>query len=221
MTGKLAFGRRAAVSGRGASLVVLLHGYGADGADLLGLADVLGPHLPDTVFVAPDAPERCAGNPFGFQWFPIPWLDGSSEVAAGVGLAASADALDAFLDAQLRAEGLAPAALALLGFSQGAMMSLHVAPRRAVTVAGVVAFSGRLLVPERLAAETVTRPPVLLLHGDGDEVVPFGDMARAADALVAQRFEVAGHVMHGTGHGMAPDGLSAALAFLRRHLPGG
>lgn len=218
MARKLEFGRKGAARAR--SLVVLLHGYGADGTDLLGLADVLAPHLPDTAFVAPDAPEPCRGSPMGRQWFPIPWLDGSSEVAAGAGLAAAADDLDAFLDAQMAAEGLAPGALALLGFSQGAMMSLHVAPRRAEALAGIVAISGRLLVPDRLAVEARVKPPVLLIHGDQDPVVPFADMGTAGNALTAAGFETWGHVMRGTGHGIAPDGLGAALGFLSERLPG-
>ncbi len=199
-------------------MVVFLHGYGADGADLLGLADPLAPHLPDTVFLAPDAPEPCAGNPFGRQWFPIPWLDGSSEVQAGTSLAASAALLDAFLDARLAEEGLTDAALALVGFSQGTMMALHVAPRRAKAVAGVVGFSGRLLQPGRLAAEARVRPPILLLHGDQDPMVPFADLAVAETTLRAAGFDVNAVVMKGMGHGIAPEGLSAALRFLAEKL---
>lgn len=220
MTRALDFGRKGPASGVTKSIVVFLHGYGADGADLLGLADPLAPHLPDTEFLAPDAPEPCAGNPFGRQWFPIPWLDGSSEAAAAAGLDASATDLDAFLDARLEEAGLSPRALALVGFSQGAMMSLHVAPRRPEPVAGIVAISGRLLRPERLAAEAVVKPPVLLVHGDADPVVPFEDMGKAGNALVAAGFETYGHVMKGTGHGIAPDGLSVALSFLKDRLPG-
>jgi len=216
----LKFGRKAAAGGRARSLVVFVHGYGADGADLLGLGDALAPHLPHTVFVAPDAPQPCIGNPFGFQWFPIPWLDGSSEAAAKAGMAESVALFDAFLDARLAEEGLTPAALALVGFSQGAMMSLHVAPRQAEPVAGVVAISGRLLVPELLAAEAVVKPPVLLVHGDQDPVVPFEDMGLAGDALVSAGFEVFGHVMQGIGHGIAPDGLGVTLQFLKERLPG-
>ena len=219
MTG-LKYGRKAARSGAAKSIVVFVHGYGADGADLLGLGDALAPHLPDTVFLAPDAPQPCVGNPFGFQWFPIPWLDGSSEEAAKAGMAASVAMLDDFLDARLAEEGVGPQAPALVGFSQGAMMSLHVAARRAEAVAGVVAISGRLLVPERQAAEAVVKPPVLLVHGDQDPVVPFEDMGLAGDALVAAGFETYGHVMQGTGHGIAPDGLGVTLQFLKERLPG-
>jgi phospholipase/carboxylesterase len=215
---ELRFGRKGAVTGEAKALVAFLHGYGADGADLLGLADVLGSHLPGVGFVAPDAPERCAGGGFGLQWFPIPWLDGSSQALADAGLDAAVVDLNGFLDARLADEGLAADRLALVGFSQGAMMSLHVAPRRSQAVAGVVAISGRLLRSERLAAEAAVKPPVLLIHGDQDPVVPFSDMGKAGDALVAAGFATYGHVMQGTGHGIAPDGLGAALQFLKERL---
>lgn len=215
---ELRFGRKGVAQGKARSLVVFLHGYGADGADLLGLADVLAQHLPETAFVAPDAPERCSGGGFGYQWFPIPWLDGSSQEAADAGMALSVNDLNGFLDARLAEEGLAADRLALIGFSQGAMMSLHIAPRREAAMAGVVAISGRLLRPERLADEALVKPPVLLIHGDQDQVVPFGDMARAGDALVAAGFQTFGHVMQGTGHGIAPDGLGVTLQFLSERL---
>ena len=219
MTRALDYGRKGPASGVTKSIVVFLHGYGADGADLLGLADPLAPHLPDTEFLAPDAPEPCVGNPFGRQWFPIPWLDGSSEAAAAAGLESSSADLNAFLDARLEEAGLSPRSLALVGFSQGAMMSLHVAPRRSEAIAGIVAISGRLLRPELLATEAVVKPPVLLVHGDADPVVPFEDMGKAGNALVGAGFETYGHVMKGTGHGIAPDGLSVALSFLKDRLP--
>ncbi len=218
MTDTLASRRRASLSGETGSVVVLLHGYGADGADLLGLADPLAPHMPDTVFIAPDAPERCKNNPFGFQWFPIPWLDGSAPEAAEASQSVSTGLLDRFLDEVLDAEGLRPSEMILLGFSQGTMMSLHVAPRRPEPVAGVVGFSGRLLAPERLEAETLSKPPVLLIHGDADDVVPIASLREAGDALTRAGFETYGHVMKGTAHGIAPDGLSVALAFMREKL---
>lgn len=219
MTRELKFGRRAALSGKARSLVVFVHGYGADGADLLGLADPLGAHLRDTVFMAPDAPEACAGNPFGRQWFSIPRFDGSSEVDAAVGMNRAADDLNAFLDARLAEEGLGPEALVLVGFSQGAMMSLHIAPRREVAVAGVVAISGKLMRPATLAQEGKVKPPVLLIHGDQDPVVPFDEMAAAGNVLVSNGFTTYGHVMKGTGHGIAPDGLQVALSFMADRLP--
>lgn len=214
----LRFGRAGVERGQATGLIVFLHGYGADGSDLLGLADPMAPHLPGMAFVAPDAPERCAGGGFGYQWFPIPWLDGSSQAAADAGLEASTLDLDAFLDARLDEEGLTADQLVLVGFSQGAMMSMHVAPRRSREVAGIVAISGRLLRPELLAAEARVKPPVLLIHGDQDPVVPFADMGKAGDALSAAGFPTYGHVMKGTGHGIAPDGLGVALQFIRERL---
>jgi len=211
-------GRRGPDQGSATSLVVFLHGYGADGNDLLGLSDPLAEHLPGTAFVAPDAPEKCVGNPFGYQWFPIPWLDGSSEAAATRSMMQSLDDLNAFLDKTLAEEGLTPERMILFGFSQGTMMSLHIAPRRAQAVAGVVGFSGRLLAPETLAADLVVKPPVLLVHGDQDEMVPPESLQEAGNALQAQGFEVYAHVMKGTGHGIAPDGLSVALSFMRDKL---
>jgi phospholipase/carboxylesterase len=209
---ELAFKKKAALSGTTKQMVIFLHGYGADGADLLGLADPLGPHLPDTCFIAPDAPERAQGG-YGLQWFPIPWLDGSTEEAAAQGLARAAVDLNGFIDARLAEEGLQDKHLAILGFSQGAMMAMHVAPRRTAEIAGVVAISGRLLQPEKIGEITV-KPPVLLIHGDVDEVVPFGNMQHAGQVLTGAGFTTYGHVMQGTGHGIAQDGLQASLAFL-------
>ena len=215
MSDDLEFQRRASVSGADSSVVIFLHGYGADGSDLLGLAEPLAPHLPDTVFIAPNAPDRSMANPMGFQWFPIPWIDGSSESAAGEGLLRAARRLDAFIDKVLADEGLAPDRLMLFGFSQGTMMSLHVAPRRIDPIAGIVGFSGRLMMADALASDAMSRPPVLLIHGDADDVVPFGEMEIASKVLQDAEFDVYGHVMQGTGHGIAPDGLSVALTFMR------
>ena len=214
----LQFGRKGAAKGQAKALVVFLHGYGADGADLLGLADVLAPQLPGAVFMAPDAPEPCRGGGFGYQWFPIPRMDGSSQAEADAGIDAASADLNAFLDARLAEEGLTPDRLALVGFSQGAMMSLQVAPLRSTPIAGVVAISGRLLRPEALTAKAVVKPPILLVHGDQDPVVPFESMAIAGDALVAAGFPTFVHVMKGAAHGIAPDGLGVTLKFLKENL---
>jgi phospholipase/carboxylesterase len=219
VTRVLDFGKVPAASGRAESMVIFLHGYGADGNDLLGLAEPLKPHLPDTVFVAPNAPERSVMNPMGFQWFPIPWIDGSSEEEAAAGMARAAEDLNAFLDRMMVDEDMLPEQVALVGFSQGTMMSLHVAPRREDAVAGVVGFSGRLVNPEALVDDVVVRPPILLVHGDQDDVVPPQSLPEAAEALERAGFtEVYAHIMQGTAHGIAPDGLSVALAFLRQVL---
>lgn len=219
MTRALTAGRRDPVSGETRSAVIFLHGYGANGADLLGLADPLGEHLPDTMFLAPDAPEDCAGSPMGFQWFPIPWIDGSSEEESMEGMARAVADLDAFFDGVMVDEDLLPEQVMVLGFSQGTMMALHVLPRREDPVAGICAFSGRLLQPEVLQDELLCRPPVLLVHGDSDDVVPPESLPQAAEALQGAGWkEVYAHVMKGTGHGIAMDGLEVALAFMRQRL---
>ena len=215
---ELRFGRAGVEKGQAVGMIVFLHGYGADGNDLLGLADPMQQHLPGVAFAAPDAPERCAGGGFGAQWFPIPWLDGSAQAAAEAGLDAAADDLNGFLDRLLQDEALRPDQLVLVGFSQGAMMAMHVAPRRDEAVAGVVAISGRLLRPELLATQATVKPPILLIHGDQDPVVPFSDMSKAGNALTAVEFPTYGHIMKATGHGISPDGLGAALQFIRERL---
>lgn len=219
MTRVLNAGRKEPLSGETRSVVVFLHGYGANGADLLGLSDPLSEHMPDTLFVAPDAPEHCAGSPMGFQWFPIPWIDGSSEEESQRGMHAAVEDLNAFLDALMVDEDILPEQVVLFGFSQGTMMSLHVAPRREDAIAGVVAFSGRLLEPELLVDEAISRMPILLVHGDQDDVVPVKALPEAAEALQKANFkEVYAHIQKGTAHGIAPDGLSVALAFMRDKL---
>jgi phospholipase/carboxylesterase len=206
-------------SGSAHSVVVFLHGYGANGEDLLGLADPMAEHMPDTVFYAPDAPEQCIGNPMGFQWFPIPWIDGSTEEESRAGLERAAAELNAYLDDILVDLDLEPENMAIVGFSQGTMMALHVAPRREDAIAGVVGFSGRLLEPEMLEDELRVRMPVLLAHGDQDDVVPPESLPAAVQALENAGFEkVYAHIMDGTAHGIDPDGLSMALAFLREQL---
>jgi len=219
MTRALNAGRKDAFSGETRSCVIFLHGYGANGADLLGLADPLAEHLPDTMFMSPDAPEDCAGSPMGFQWFPIPWIDGSSEEESRAGMMRASDDLDAFLDGVMVDEDLLPEQVIVLGFSQGSMMALHVLPRREDPVAGIVAISGRLMEPDALTDEALCKPPVLLIHGDQDDVVPPQSLPEAAQALEDAGWkEVYAHIMQGTAHGIAPDGLEVSLAFMRERL---
>lgn len=218
MIRKLQFGRAGAAIGAAKQVVVFLHGYGADGADLLSLSDPLTPHMPATAFYAPDAPEPCKATPFGRQWFAIPRFDGSTESQSRAGMDASAADLNGFIDQILAAEALPADRLILLGFSQGAMMALHVAPRRDLPLAGVVAVSGKLIDPMALRAQAKVKPEVMLIHGDVDDVVPFGEMHLAGQALQDAGFAAYAHVMRGTGHGIAPDGLQVALAFMKQRL---
>jgi phospholipase/carboxylesterase len=200
-----------AAGGRPRELVVLLHGYGADGRDLLGLAPYWSRALPHAEFVAPDAPFPCEMSPYGFQWFSFE--DRSQEMLLA-GAQAAAGLLDGFLDDLLRARELGDDRLALVGFSQGTMMALQVAPRRRRAVAGVLGFSGALLAPELLAEQVVSRPPVLLIHGDADQVVPFASLATAKAGLAAVGIEVATKALPGLAHGIDERGLAEGSRFL-------
>lgn len=205
-----------AAGGRARSLVVLLHGLGADGNDLIELAPYWAEQLPSTAFVSPHAPFPCDMAPYGRQWFSLQDRDPHRMLA---GVAAAAPILDAFLDAQLETHRLDASALALVGFSQGTMMSLHVAPRRPRAAAAVVGFSGSLVGGDALGAEVKSRPPVLLVHGDADPIVPFAAMGAARDALTAVGIEVMTERRPGLVHSIDPQGLAKAGAFLARCLP--
>lgn len=208
--------RADAKSGETKSLVILLHGYGADGADLFGLHQALREYMPDTVFRAPNGPEECAVNPAGRQWFPIPWIDGSTDVAMQEGFIKAAETLDVYLTEAMAGEGVTEAETVLIGFSQGTMMALSVGPRRPAQLAGIVGFSGRMI--DETIGLAQSRPPVLLIHGDVDEVIPIAALPHAKEALEQVGFEVYTHVSKGTGHGIAPDGLGLALGFLCEQL---
>ncbi|MBS0548044.1 MAG: prolyl oligopeptidase family serine peptidase [Proteobacteria bacterium] len=197
--------------GKPKQLVVLLHGYGADGNDLIGLAPVLAPLMPDAVFVAPNAPYPCDGNPMGFQWFPINRLDPASRLA---GTRSAAPFVDTFLDDTMAKYGLDESQTVLVGFSQGTMMALHVGLRRTRQLAGIIGFSGAFAGAETLKAELKSRPPVLLIHGDADEMLPHQLTEEAAAALQENGLEVAVHIAQGVGHGIDQSGLSHAARFL-------
>jgi phospholipase/carboxylesterase len=204
-----------AAGGKPRKLVVLLHGLGADGNDLIGLAPLFAQILPDTEFVSPNAPFPCDMAPYGFQWFSL--QDRAPAVLAAQ-IAATAPILDAYIDDALATRGLAARDLALIGFSQGTMMALHVGLRRAEPVAGIVGFSGALLAPEALEEEIRARPPVLLVHGDADPVVPFGALALAEAALRGAGVAVETLTCRGLGHGIDEAGLKRAAAFLNEVL---
>ena len=210
--------RPPAGGGQPRKLVLLLHGLGADGNDLIGLAEPWGRLMPHACFAAPDAPEPCDMAPTGRQWFSL--SDPSPESVAD-GVARAADALNADIDARLAALGLGEQDLALVGFSQGTMMSLHVAYRRAAPCAGVLGFSGRLVSGEHLKSALRARPPALLIHGDADDLVPVGALFEAATLLGACDVPVQWHVSRGIGHGIAQDGLEFGGRFLRDILGGG
>lgn len=200
-------------------LIVLLHGYGADGNDLIALGQHWRQLLPDAAFVSPHAPEPCAGNPFGGrQWFELTFRDPDERWR---GVCHAAPSLNAFLDEQLARFGLTDDALALVGFSQGTMMALHAGLRRPRAMAAIVGFSGLLAGPDNLAGDIVSRPPVLLVHGDSDDVIPVEALGQARNVLGALNVPLEWHVCPGLPHGIDGNGLDLAGRFLVAAFNGG
>ena len=203
-------------SGAARQLVVFLHGYGADGNDLIDIGRAWQGLLPQAAFVSPHAPEPCAQAPTGRQWFPLTFRD-PNERWTGVNKAGPL--LQRFLEAELARHQLPPSALALVGFSQGTMMSLHVGLRRAVPPAAIVGYSGLFVLPEGAEPSAVqgdikSRPPVLLVHGDEDQLIPPQALFQSAQDLAALEVPVEWHMSTGVGHGIDQEGLRHGGEFL-------
>ena len=200
--------------GRASALVVLLHGYGANGDDLIALGEAWRQQLPEAAFVAPNAPESIPCTYGGLQWFDLTLRD-PGEYWRGV--TAARPVLDGFLDAELARYRLAPERFVLVGFSQGSMLALHVGLRRSAAPAGIVAYSGLLAGPEHLA-EVATRPPVLLIHGEIDELIAVQALHVAREALASLGMRVEWHVRPGLGHGIDPQAQWMAGHFIAQAL---
>jgi phospholipase/carboxylesterase len=206
--------RLAPKSGQARQLVVFLHGYGADGNDLIDLGKTWGALLPDAAFVSPHAPEPCGMSPMGKQWWALTMRDPSERWR---GCQAAGPDLDHFLDAELTRHGLGPDRLALVGFSQGAMMALHVGLRRPVPPAAIIGFSGHLVGPEHLATDAAGKPPILLVHGDQDEVIPVDALFQSMEGLAKAEIPCQWHLSFGIGHGIDQGGLKHGGLFLAQN----
>ncbi len=196
-------------------LVVLCHGLGADGFDLIDIAAAWAHAVPDAAFMAPHAPLPCDMAPHGRQWFSV--ADRTPSVIEPQ-VRSAARHLDGFIDSELSRLELPADAYALMGFSQGAMMALHVGLRRVAAPRAILAYSGALMAPESLAAEITHRPPVLLVHGEDDEVVSSLRSREAEAALHREGIPVESLFCPGLGHGIDEVGLSRGALFLQRYL---
>jgi len=201
-------------------LVVFLHGYGADGNDLIEIGRAWQGLMPNAAFVSPHAPHPCGQNPTGREWFP---LTDRAQSERWRGVCSAAPLLEAFLDNELKRRNLLASALALVGFSQGTMMALHVGLRRATAPLAIVGYSGLLVTepnasPESLAAAIKSRPPVLLIHGDSDDLIPPQALFLAANGLAALSVPVEWHLSPGIGHGIDQEGLRQGGEFIARRL---
>jgi|TARA_B100001059_G_scaffold68914_1_gene65891 phospholipase/carboxylesterase len=192
-------------------LVIFCHGYGADGNDLIGLANYFQQILPDAYFISPNAPESCPMNPMGYQWFDFtsndPDLIWKKVNDAG-------EILNNFIDNKLNELNLSDKDLSLVGFSQGTMMSLHVGLRRSAAMSSIVGFSGRLIREDTLSDDMKSKPPIYLIHGDQDPMVPYSDTINAAKILKDLDVDVQSHISPNTPHSIAQDGLEIAIKFL-------
>lgn len=201
--------------GQPEALVVMLHGVGADGNDLIGIAPMWAQLLPTVAFVAPNGPAPCDMAPYGYQWFS---LQDRGPAAMLAGVQTAAPIVNAFLDRELERHGLGPDKLAVVGFSQGTMTALYTAPRRPAPVAGILGYSGALIGADTLADEATARPPVMLVHGTADPVVPFQAMASAEQGLASAGIPVETFASPGLAHGIDQDGLRLGVGFLKRVL---
>lgn len=208
--------RVAAKSGQTRSLVIFLHGYGSNGADLISLSDYWSELLPHTAFVSPNAPQMVPGMGQAYQWWSITSLDPTQRRA---GASQAAPILQAFIDEELARHGLDESRIALVGFSQGTMMALHAAATRERPLAGVVGFSGMVADAEVIAGAR-SKPPVILIHGDADPMIPIAAFHQARTTLDQAGFPVAGHVSPGLVHSIDATGLYLAGGFLARSLAG-
>ena len=210
----LTFDHLAARSGRTRSLVIMLHGFGSNGAAMMPLSSTLSVGMPDTDFISPDAPIVAQGNPEGRKWYSIPELDGTTAEESYSCMKQASEELDRFVDEQSQKSGVPPSSIALVGFSQGAGLCFENAPRRRARLAGVVAIAGRMKAKDTLIAESRSRPPFLVLTGAKDRLLDSAETEATILSLTEAGIQVKHRIMADTGHAISDGGIAATLAFL-------
>ena len=207
-----------APDGKAKHLIITVHGYGANADDLLGLASPIQSQFPDIAISAPNAPEKLDMVPGGYKWWDI---EDRTPAIMYAGVSANADAMNAYIDEQMAEHGVDESNTVLLGFSQGTMLALHVGLRRKKQLAGIIGFSGALIeTPTEFPNHVQSRPPVLLVHGQADQMVAWQATMAAADILNANDIAVNTVIVPHVTHTIDPVGFNEAMDFLNKHLKG-
>jgi len=197
------------------SAVILCHGYGGDGKDISILANYWRAHLPNTIFICPDAPEKCAASPTGFQWFDL--MDQTPEQVLSKSLVAESK-LNKLIDEVKDKNNLLANQIVIGGFSQGCMISLQTGIKRKDTIGGILGYSGRIIDTEHLEKNIISRPHIILMHGDIDQIVPVNSLLEAKDFFIKNNYPIETKIFDNCEHRIPTEGSSLGLQFIKKHL---
>ena len=195
--------------------VILCHGYGGDGKDISILASYWKAHLKDTIFICPDAPEKCAASPTGFQWFDL--LDQTSEQILSKSLVAEIK-LNKFIDEVKDENNLFANQIAIVGFSQGCMISIQTGIKRKDKINSIIGYSGKIINTDHLGKNIISRPNIILMHGDIDQVVPIDGFLEAKNFFLQKDYSIETHIFKNCEHRIPTEGSSLGLQFIKKHL---
>ena len=195
--------------------VILCHGYGGDGKDISILAGYWKNYLPDTIFICPDAPEKCAASTLGFQWFDL--IDQTPEQILSKSLVAEIK-LNKLIDEVKDKNSLSANQIVIGGFSQGCMISLQTGIKRKDKINSIIGYSGKIIDLEHLGKNIVSRPNIILMHGDLDQVVPIDGLLEAKNFFSKHNYEIETHIFKNCEHRIPTEGSSLGLQFIKKHL---
>jgi len=195
--------------------VILCHGYGGDGKDISILASYWRTYLPDTIFICPDAPEKCAASPQGFQWFDL--MDQTPEQILSKSLVAEIK-LNKLIDEVKERNSLSANQIVIGGFSQGCMISLQTGIKRKDKINSIIGYSGRIIDTEHLSKNIVSKPNIILMHGDIDQVVPIEGLLEAKNFFSNNNYEIETQIFKNCEHRIPTEGSSLGLQFIKKNL---
>jgi phospholipase/carboxylesterase len=204
------------IKGKAKNAVILCHGYGGDGKDISILASYWRAHLPDTIFICPDAPEKCVASPTGFQWFDL--TDQTPEQILSKSLVAE-NKLNKLIDEVKEKNKLLANQIVIGGFSQGCMISLQTGIKRKDTINSIIGYSGRIIDKEHLEKNIVSKPNIILMHGDIDQIVPVDSLLEAKDFFTKNDYKIESKIFNNCEHRIPAEGSSLGLQFIKKHLP--